>query len=371
MGTIKTDKVSETLINLIEQQIDEEQRNVKYDIREFTIEYYVDKYSKGEETDKNELFVPEYQREFIWDNKRQSRFIESLMLGLPVPLVFVAENEDGRLEIVDGSQRVRTLNAFLHDELCLTGLEKLNKMNDLCFSQLPLSRQRKFKNIPMRMIVLSSQATEGTKNEMFDRINTSAVSLLPMETRRGIYKGPFMNFVTKLAENKQFVKLCPQNDYMKHRREEEEMVLRLFAFSDTYPSFKCDGVSLKEVGVAKFLDTYLSVMNRKNDTADMEKKEQEFERLISFIKKCYPGQGFAKAKGVVGVSKPYFEAIAIGALFALKKRENLAPTDLSWSRVDKNHINEFFRLLSSRYHTHTPDRLKARIEYACEQYLNA
>jgi uncharacterized protein with ParB-like and HNH nuclease domain len=107
----------------VELQIENEKQNVSYDIREFTLEYYVDKYLKNEESGTNELFVPDYQREFIWDYKRQGRFIESVILGLPVPLFFVAEiNEgndefDGRLEIVDGSQRIRTLAAFVSNEL--------------------------------------------------------------------------------------------------------------------------------------------------------------------------------------------------------------------------------------------------------------
>ena len=119
-------QISDLKLAEIENQIEQDQKAVSYDIREFTIEYYVSKYLDGLDTEENELYVPDYQREFIWEEKRQSKFIESLMLGLPIPLVFVAEIEkDGRLEIVDGSQRIRTLAAFLNDDLELKGLEKL------------------------------------------------------------------------------------------------------------------------------------------------------------------------------------------------------------------------------------------------------
>lgn len=150
----------------VEMEIEKEKQNVSFDIREFTLEYYVDKYLKDEDKGTNELFVPEYQREFIWDEKRQSRFIESVILGLPVPLFFVAEiNEgddefDGRLEIVDGSQRIRTLAAFITDDLTLVGLRKLTILNNTKFSDLKPSRQRLLKNSSMRMIVLSSRADE-------------------------------------------------------------------------------------------------------------------------------------------------------------------------------------------------------------------
>lgn len=365
------DKLEDAQLSKIEEQIEKEQRSVKYDIREFTIEYYVDKYSKGVDEDKNELYVPEYQREFIWTDPRQSRFIESLFLGLPVPLVFVAENyEDGRLEIVDGSQRIRTLDAYVNDKLELNGLKKLTELNNTKFSQLGAARQRKFKNISMRMIVLNDQTTPEIRNEMFDRINTSGVTLMAMEARRGIYKGPFTDFVMRLSKIELFRKLCPVAGYAQNRREEEEMVLRFCAFSETYPKFELPNkISLKNVGVAEFLNHYIELKNEANDIGDMDEKKREFLKVIAFVDKTFPNQGFAKAKGVVGVSKPYFEAIALGALLALRINNDLEVQDITWSVLDKKHPNHFFSILSSRYHTHTPQKLKERIDYARKKFL--
>ena len=139
----------------IEDQIESEQKTISYDMKEFTIELYVKKYLERIDEDDNELYVPDYQREFIWDEKHQSRFIESLYLGLPVPFMFSAEiKESGRLEIVDGSQRIRTLAAFMNDELTLSHLEKLSEMNGCKYSELPVDLQRSFTNISIRMVVL-------------------------------------------------------------------------------------------------------------------------------------------------------------------------------------------------------------------------
>lgn len=271
------------------KQIEVEQRTISYDIKEFTIELYVSKYLKNIEQDDNELYVPDYQREFVWDDKHQSRFIESLFLGLPLPFMFSAEiKETGRLEIVDGSQRIRTLSAFLNDELTLSHLEKLTEMNNCKYSDLPVNLQRNFRNNSIRMVVLSSKATEDVRNEMFDRINTSSVPLLPMETRRGIYKGRFTDFIAKLAKDKEFKKLCPMPKYMQNRREEEELILRLFAFSEIFPNFS----SVESKGVAKFLDSYLIEKNKlaaenKNTKLEehMENLENRFHKLINFPKK--------------------------------------------------------------------------------------
>ena len=179
-------KLTEQKIEEIEAQIKDEQRSIEYDIRDFPIEYQVSKYLKGADTDSNEIYVPDYQREFIWDDARQSKFIESIMLGLPIPLIFVAEIEStGRLEIVDGSQRIRTLAAFLNDELELRYLEILKKLNGIKFSDLKPSRQRIFRNTSMRMIVLSSKADEKVRNDMFGRINTSRRSFITYGNKKG------------------------------------------------------------------------------------------------------------------------------------------------------------------------------------------
>ena len=353
----------------IELQIDEKSRQIKYDIREFTIEYYVNKYYENKDTDEHEIFVPEYQREFVWDDKRQSRYIETIILGLPSPLLFLMETNDGRFEIVDGSQRIRTLTAFLRDELTIRGLKQLSKLNGLKYSDLPDSRKRRIKNTSLRSIILSSETSEENRKELYDRINTSAMPLFPMEVRRGVYPGTFMDFVKKLASMQEFKKLCREDFFMKNRHEEEELVLRLFAFSDTFPSYKIENISIKDHGVARFLDQYLNSKNANCTQEELHSKEAEFKRLLKFIDVNFPEQGFSKAKNVPGVSKPYFEAIAIGALLALRIQPKLKPRNLDWTRIDKNNINEFYKMVVIRYRTHTPAKLTERIRYAKEHYL--
>ena len=350
----------------IQSELEREQRTIQYNVREFTIEIYVKKYLDYLQEDENELYVPDYQREFVWDEKHQSRFIESLFLGLPIPYMFSAEiSNTGRLEIVDGSQRIRTLAAFMGDELRLSHLEKLTEMNDCKYSDLPVSLQRMFKNMAIRMVVLSSKATEEVRNELFDRINTSSVPLLPMETRRGIYRGPFTDFIAELAKNPRFKKLCPMVKYMENRREEEELILRLFAFYDLYPNFS----QVENKGVAKFLDSYLAEKNKTFDSREKGRLKKVFNRLIDFVEKAYPGQGFTKRKGVIGISKPYFEALAVGIVLALKENHELKPESKAVLVVDKNHQNDFYRLLDGRYRTHTAAKIKNRIEYVKNAYL--
>ena len=157
------------------RQIRDLQRDVDYQVREYPIEVVVQKHLKGREDGTNELFVPDYQRDFVWDDKRQSRFIESLLIGLPIPYLFAAdvgsEDEDlaGRLEIVDGTQRIRTLAQFVTGELEIRDLEKLSELNGFKHTDLAPSRQRRFGRITLRMIELTEQAKEETRRDMFEK----------------------------------------------------------------------------------------------------------------------------------------------------------------------------------------------------------
>lgn len=355
---------TEDKLNRIEEQIKAEQQSISYDIKDFTIEYYVQKYLEKEDVDDNELYVPEYQREFIWEPTRQSKFIESIILGLPIPLIFVAEIEEtGRLEIVDGSQRIRTLAAFINNQLQLSRLEKLSELNGLYFRDLKSSRQRLIKNASMRMIVLSSRANEEIRNDMFGRINTSSVPLLPMETRRGIYRGKFMDFITELSVNPLFKKLCPIDRHFEDRREEEELILRFFAFSEGYPNFKLNGIDLEYGSVAKFIDNYLAKQNEIFDESEIEKKKSDFMAMLTFVESVFKNKGFGKYQNSQSTSRPYFEAIALGCHFALKSGKGINTSDLSWSILDKRNPNKFFHLLSGRYHTHKPKAIQERIDF--------
>lgn len=268
-------------IENLEREIEKQQRNVSFDTKEYTIEIIVQKYLSEIDNEQNEFFVPEYQREFVWDTLRQSRFIESLMIGLPIPYIFLAETSKGRYEIVDGSQRIRTLAAFLNDELVIKGLEKIKDLNKLCFSDLDISRQRKFKNISLKMIVLSERTTDETKNDIFERINRGSDLLKDMEYRKGIYKGKFNDFLYKLAQNELYVKLTPIAKWLINRQEREELLLRFFAFSEWYPSFSDSS------GISKQLDNYMKEKNEEFKDA----LEQEMTERFCFV--LFTRQGFS------------------------------------------------------------------------------
>lgn len=321
------------LVESAETQIRELQRDVDYQVREYPIEVVVKKHTEGLEDGRNELFVPDYQRDLVWDDERQSKFIESLLIGLPIPYLFAAdvggEDEElaGRLEIVDGTQRIRTLARFISGDLELRGLEKLTALNGFRYEDLAPSRQRRFGRITLRMIELTEQANEETRRDMFERINTGSVQLNPMETRRGTLPGPFMEFIDEISKDARFAKLAPVSKPNSKRLEREELTSRFFTFFDRYEKYGRD-----ESGkmISEFVDAYVADMNEAiraegASSPTIARLRDVWTRTMDFVERHFPA-GFAKTTGARSTPRVRFEAIAVGSARALQENSKLAPT---------------------------------------------
>jgi Protein of unknown function DUF262 len=303
----------------VDAQIQEKQKVTDHEIREFPVSVIVDKFTLGLETDEAELFIPDYQREYIWDGKQQSRFIESLLLNLPVPYLFVADigqgRYEGRLEIVDGSQRIRTLVRFLQNEFALQHLQKLPSANGFRFSDFSAPRQLRLKRKTLRMIELTELADEETRREIFDRLNTGGTNLQPMEKRRGGQGGPFLRFIEECAEAPLLHQLCPISTVRRNLAEYPELVLRYFAYIDNYETFD------------KSVDDFLTdILKRGNNSFDQPRLRLEFDAMLAFVERYFP-QGFRKNASNLSVPRIRFEAISVGATLALRINPTLAPTN--------------------------------------------
>ncbi len=186
-----------------EVQIVEQSKRIEFFITEYSVELLASKMRNGE------FVVPDYQREDTWEPYRKSRFIESLLMGLPIPFLIFWERPNGRLEIVDGSQRLRTIEQFVLGDLVIGELEELTELEGLRFRDLPESRQRKIKNRSIRGIVLNEHADEQARFDIFERINTGSKVANKAGVRRGALVGPFQHLVEELARDSKFVGLAP------------------------------------------------------------------------------------------------------------------------------------------------------------------
>jgi hypothetical protein len=339
-----------------EAQIAKHHKIIDYDTREYPVEVIVEKYLKRLEEDDNDFFVPDYQRELTWPDEHQSRFIESVLMGLPIPLLFLAdvEKQEGRAEIVDGSQRVRTLARFMKNELQLSGLKLLTELNGFTFADLPLIRQRRFGRHTMRMIELREGTDEDVRRDIFNRINTGSVKLTDMDQRWGANDGPFLQFLRACSQQELFVKLAPLSEKAVKNREPQEFVLRFFAYLRDYQNF--------DRSVVEFLDAYLKDMNSKFDEHTKNSEQDEWDRMLSFVDKHFPN-GFSKGKGHVRTPRIRFEAISVGTALALRINPNIEPASFDWVESD-----EFKSLMRSDASNSRPKVIR-RIEYVRDNIL--
>ena len=339
-----------------EEQIALHHKVLDYDTREYPVEVLVDKYLKGLNEDDNDLFIPDYQRDLVWPEDHQSRFIESVLMGLPIPYLFVADvkGQEGRIEVVDGSQRVRTLAAFMQDELCLQGLQKLTALNGFRYSDLPRPRRRRFGRHTIRMIELTEEANEDSRRDIFKRINTGSLKLTPMEVRWGSSDGRFLKFIRELSGQPLFEKLAPLGEGAVKRRDRQEFVLRFFAYLNDYHGF--------ERSVIDFLNDYLKSVEEGIDDTRIQGMRTEWERMLAFVDQ-YFRNGFSKAKGHVRTPRIRFEAIAVGTALALRVNP-----DLQHPRTDWLDTPEFLSLTTSGASNSRPKLIK-RIEFVRDNLL--
>ncbi|WP_240205672.1 DUF262 domain-containing protein [Vibrio sp. CyArs1] len=315
----KQSQITEEKQAIAEEQILEKQKISDYDIREYPIEVLVSKFTVGLEDDEADIYIPDYQREMIWKIAQKIRFIESILINLPIPYIFLADDDEGRSEVVDGSQRIRTIVEYVQGHWPLRKLELLPALEGFYFHDLPKSRQRRFFKKTIRMIEMTQNLDDEARRQMFDRLNSGGTKLKPMEQRRGSKDGKFLNFIKEAAKSSLFAELCPISPNLIKHRENEEFVLRFFAYTDRYTSFNHR--------VDEFLNDYLDDMNAKG--FNEEELRNKFDTMLEFVKQNFK-YGFKKNATNNSVPRIRFEAISVGCTLALQENPNLKVENVDW-----------------------------------------
>ena len=348
--------ITEEQISAAELQIVEQSKRIEFYLTEYSVELLASKmHSK-------EFVIPAYQRDDTWEPGRKSRFIESLLMGLPIPFLFFWESpETGKLEIVDGSQRLRTIDQFILGDLTLGELDTLSELEGMRFRDLPPSRQRKVNNRSIRGIVLSEHADEQARFDLFDRINTGSKIANKAEVRRGALVGPFLDLVIDLAKDRGFEKLAPVPEKEKKLREREELVTRFFAFSDGLVGYK-DRVS-------PFLFNYAKTMNARFATNPKEVQvyRDRFLNTMAFVRRVFPN-GFRRAGKGIATPHARFEAIAIGSYLALQAKPELATHDVD---VSDWLAGQEFRDITGSDGANVMKKLTGRLHFVRDRLLGA
>lgn len=342
------------------QQLAEQRRKVDFDTYDVTVEELVRRVER-----KRIEIAPIYQRQFRWDLVRQSRLVESLLLGIPVPPLFMATNlspnQKNQWEVVDGLQRLLTLVNFTGDQrardsarlkeeaLRLIHLDKLTALDGFAFMELPEDIRTALEDRPVKVIVLNDKSDLQVRSDLFERLNTGGVALTDQEVRECVFRGEFMDLLSTLSQDEKFraVVYLPQASWKDGTPE--DYLLRFFAFLDRYQVF--------DHSVRDFLNEFAESAAK---DPRIDERAATFHSTFRYLAQVFP-EGIRSRKGMTPVN--LFEGIAVGAALALRERPSLSvPQKTDWV-----HSDALRRLTTVA--TNSRPRVTGRIEFSRDRFL--
>lgn len=229
---------------------------------------------------------PDFQRNYVWTNKKASKFIESLLLGIPIPTIFLAEDksEDAIYEVVDGQQRLTSIKKFFDDKLKLTGLVTLSDFNNKKFTDLDEKYQRLLKNSrTLSVVIIKNESDPTIKFDIFQRINEGAIKLSSQELRNVIYRGKMIDTISNLSKETSFKQIFNQESMTVKKKIDEEFILRMIAMNE-FVLDNTDKLSLSD----KYRGSLSTAMNSfledyRNDNDKAAEVFNLFEKTIDII----------------------------------------------------------------------------------------
>ena len=252
--------------------------------------------------EEGELEKPEMQRKYVWDKNEASRFIDSILLGLPVPSIFLAKTDDEKRLIVDGYQRIMTVFDYVKrgvfggdgKSFSLSNSDIINsRWRGKTFQELQPEEQRKIRNSPIHAIVFEQKEPKDDTGmyQIFERINTSGRSLKPQEIRNCVYHGKFNKLLINLNKYDAWRNIFNNSDE-DSRMADVELILRMFAFA--YLS-KQKEANQKQINLVKYLNVF---MKRNGDFAIISENElqTQFEEIFDFLNVSFDENLFRNGK---------------------------------------------------------------------------
>lgn len=306
--------------------------------------------------DEDELVKPELQRHYVWDKPEASRFIDSILIGLPVPSIFLAKTKDEKLLIIDGYQRLMTVRDYTRGifskDNSLFRLSKTDRIHERwrgkSFTELDKDEQRKIRNTTIHAIIFMQQQPENSDTslfQVFERINSSGRTLLPQEIRNCVYQGKFNSLLIELNQLSEWRDLWGSKN-RDDRMRDVEFILRFFALSS--PDILSAPDAPSRISLKKHLNQF---MGRLISDAEFSAMHAHFTETVKFIHRHIGGSAFhnisqtGSKKAVSTFSPTVFDSVMISTAMAIQKNCQSVTSDLNAKRVLKLQDPSYQKLL--------------------------
>lgn len=343
------------------EKIESEEEDNQIDTSPYDIVTYGADYTISvlyDKLEKNEIIIPEFQRKYVWKLEQASKLIESFLLGLPVPGIFLAkEINTNNLIVVDGQQRLVTIRAFINNKFPIT--EQPFKLKDVkdkwknkTYLDLDASDRKSFDDSILRATIIKQISPQDNTSiyHIFERLNTGGTSLQSQEIRNCVYHGKFNNLLHELNELPKWRRLYGKEE--SHiRMKDQELILRFLALHYNSEIYK------------KPMNEFLSKFMNDNKNSSDEKLEEYrklFEKTISFVHDKIGWEAF-RPNVVINVSA--FDTI----MFVVSKYLDKLRPDLKEQLRNLFSDEEFKYLISVR--TTDEENVKKRLELAKKYFL--
>lgn len=279
---------------------------------------------------EKELIKPSLQRNYVWDKTMASRFIESILMGLPIPSIFLAETHDSKKMIIDGYQRVTTLYDYvetgkIHGEAKVFKLSNSKRLDERwrgkAFKELTDEEQRRIKSTTIHSIIFIQESPEDGNNslfELFERINTGGKVLNNQEIRNCIYQGSLNDLLVELNDYPNW-RILYGDEAPDNRMRDVELVLRFFAISEVFKS----ETEKNQISLKLYLNDYVETRS-KIKPEDTNWYREQWKNTIDFIIGKFGENAFkncdSEGKIIDRIHPTIFDSIAIATQYVLENK---------------------------------------------------
>jgi uncharacterized protein with ParB-like and HNH nuclease domain len=323
-------KAKEQDLNLSTQVVDKSENDdttpvVRYEITSYGADYVVSDFVSR--LQRNDIIIPSFQRDYVWRLPEASRFVESILLGLPVPGVFLAKDVDSsRLLVIDGQQRLKTLQFYLEGffnpkdgdkSRKVFKLSKVSKRFDgLTYSDLLDADRRNLNDYVIHATIIKQDKPTNDDTSIyhiFERLNTTGQRLSPQEIRVAVYRGHLLDLIEELNEISQWRKLFGKPH---PRLKDRELILRFLAFYADANSY--------ERPLGEFLSKF-AAKNRNAKPVDLEKFRNSFSTTIKMIYESLGGEAFRPERAL---NAAVFDSVMLGVARRLDRGKISQPDQI-------------------------------------------